>query len=252
MTLTAGPVPLYYQLAEALRGQIVAGELRPGDVLPTEEKLCEQYGVSRITVRRAQDDLIAEGLIVRRRGVGTFVAEPREATRSVSLVGSLYDALDYPPDIAIEVFDSRYEAAGAREAESLNIAQGSQVLAMDALSRVGDAPFATTTFYFPADVAAGVRPEDLTTGTPVARLVERYLGESVVRAEQMVEPDSARGRIARRLDLRTGTPVLHVWRVYYTEAGRPVEVASVRYRPDQYRLRVQLLAGTPAAGAAGR
>lgn len=241
MTLNAGPVPLYFQLAEDLRKQIASAKLKPGDALPTEEQLCARYGVSRITVRRAVDDLIVEGLIKRRRGVGTFVAEPHAATRSVSLVGSLYEALAYPRNIAIEVLKRSQKAAPARIAELLDVPEQAPVVELEVLSRAGGTPFGLTRFYLAPALAAQVNPKELEAGTPVARLVERALGETVVRADQTVEPESADARTARLLDIPRGTAVLHVLRTYFSASNKPVEVASVRYRPDQYRLRVELL-----------
>src|SRR4051812_46886122 len=88
-----GPVPLYHQLEQDLVDRISGGEFAPGDLLPSEEGICEQYGVSRITVRRALESLIHQGLIVRRRGVGSFVAQRSPAIRSVRLSGSLEDFL---------------------------------------------------------------------------------------------------------------------------------------------------------------
>ncbi len=248
MPLAAGPIPLYHQLAEDLRKQIAANVLRPGDAIPSEEKLCERYHVSRITVRRALDDLIAQGLVMRRRGVGTFVAPPRQATRSISLVGSLYEALAYPPNISIEVINRREIMASQRIAESLELDLGAMVTELQVLSRIGELPFADTTFYFPPDIGSGIASDALRAGTPVAHLVEDQLGEAVVRAEQLVEPSLANGRTAELLELAPNTPVLHVWRTYYTANGRPVETVSVLYHPNQYRLRIKLLPGGPGTG----
>ena len=245
VSLTAGPVPLYFQLAEDLRQQISDRRLKPGVAMPTEERLGELYGVSRITVRRAIDDLIAEGLVTRRRGVGTFVAALGRAIRSVSLVGSLYDALAYPRNITIEVMQRSEKAAPKRVAELLELQPRTPLVEIQVLSRVKRTPFAMTYFYFPADIGARLQSAELVAGAPVARLVEKLLGEEIVRAAQTVEPESADARLAKLLDIPRGTAVLHVLRTYFSASGRPVEVASVRYRPDQYRLRVDLLANPP-------
>jgi GntR family transcriptional regulator len=79
LTLSPGPVPLYHQLEQDLRARIKGQEFKIGEALPTEERICAEYGVSRITVRRALETLIAEGLINKRRGVGTFVTSPPDA-----------------------------------------------------------------------------------------------------------------------------------------------------------------------------
>ena len=72
------PVPMYYQLKLQLQADIREGRMRPGDMLPPECELCEQLGVSRPTVRQAMSELVAEGLLTRRKGKGTFVAAPAE------------------------------------------------------------------------------------------------------------------------------------------------------------------------------
>jgi DNA-binding GntR family transcriptional regulator len=76
------PLPLYHQVKEELRARIVANEFAPGVALPTEEQICAEYRVSRITVRRALDELIGEGLITKRHGIGSFVAERKNEIRA--------------------------------------------------------------------------------------------------------------------------------------------------------------------------
>jgi GntR family transcriptional regulator len=238
--LTPGPVPLYHQIVADLRKHVGRRKLKPGDLLPTEEQLCRQYGVSRITVRRAVDDLIVEGLVVRRRGVGTFVAEPHAASRSVGLTGSLFDALAYPRDLVIEHRAQAERRPVKRIAEALRLGPRDKAVEWEVLSRVGATPFAATTFSFPLAIGRELDPRALRADTPAARLVERVVGESVVRAEQTVEPESTDAALSRLLEIPPRTAVLRVTRTYFTSSGKPVECATVHYRPDQYRLRVEL------------
>jgi GntR family transcriptional regulator len=244
MTLSAGPVPLYHQLAEDLRERIKNKLLKNGDPLPTEAQLCESYGVSRITVRRALDDLIAENLVIRRRGVGTFVGSPAEASRSVSLIGSLYDALAYPKNIAIEILEQQVVKPPTWAAEALQLPAGSKAYHCKVLSRIEGAPFAHTNFYFPTEIGERLHFDDLDKGTPVARLVEQALGQPVVKAEQTVVPELADARTAALLNIRKKTPLLHVLRTYFTQDHKPVEAVSVRYHPDHYQLKIELLPTT--------
>lgn len=242
MTLNAGPIPLYHQIAESLREQIRDGQLAAGAAIPTEEQLCRIFGVSRITVRRALDDLINDRLVERRRGVGTFVADGRALARSTSLVGSLYEALAYPANIRIEVRARTRGPAPHRIAECLALEPNDEVTTLHILSRIEDAPFAVTTFFLPIDIGERIETEALLSGQPVALLVERLIGEPVVRAEQTVEPEQASGETAQLLKVPPRTAILHVNRTYYSASDRPIEHASVRYHPDRYRLRVDLLA----------
>lgn len=72
-------VPVYLQLEQYLTGRICAGDLRPGDVIPSENELCQQFSVSRMTARKAVDYLVRQGKVERRRGQGTFVAHPKKS-----------------------------------------------------------------------------------------------------------------------------------------------------------------------------
>lgn len=245
MTLKPGPMPLYHQIVQDLTGQLTRRKLKPGDALPTEEQLCERYGVSRITVRRALDDLIVGGLVVRRRGVGTFVAEPHEASRSVSLVGSLYDALAYPKGMTIQHLEQGERKAEPWVVRSLSLEATDPVVHWDLLSRVDGTPFAATTFFFPVEIGRGLSTKDLRADTPVAKLVEKQIGEPIVRAEQTVAPVSTDGRLSELLEIPRRSAVLKVERVYFTASGTAVECAAVHYRPDQYQLRIELLQRDP-------
>jgi GntR family transcriptional regulator len=246
MRLTEGPVPLYHQLANHLREQINSGQIKPGEALPTEDRLCEQYSVSRITVRRAMDDLIAEKKVERRRGVGTFVCDTNQAARSVSLVGSLYEALDYPKDISIEVIGRDLVQPSTRIAKLLKLPLDEDVTSLSVISYVHRTPFALTRFYLPPMIANLLDETQLGKGQPVARLVEAIINEPVTRAEQIVEPASATSHLSKQLGIAEGTALLHVLRTYFSRSNQPVEVASVYYHPDQYSLKVELVA--PGSG----
>jgi len=239
--LTEGPLPLYYQLADDIRSKIHSGQLTPGEALPSEERLCEEYGVSRITVRRAIDDLIGEELVNRRRGVGTFVSDPTSG-RSVSLVGSLYDALNYPKNIFISLLNHATCKPDKRIRQLLNLNSGDKTKHIHVLSYVKNTPFAATHFYLPTDIGDKLELEKIGSGYTVARLVEECIGEPVSRAEQIVEPVSVDQEMGDLLGIEKDTAILHVLRTYYSRSNIPVEVASVFYRPDQYRLSVELVA----------
>lgn len=235
MRLDPGPLPLYHQLEEDLRARIHAKEFEIGAALPTEEQLCEQYGVSRITVRRALDALIAQGLIVRRRGVGSFVAEPKSGVRSVKLVGSLDEFLASSGALENKIIAFTDGIAPQEVAKLLGLEQGARVVRLDAIMYLEDAPIGYLSIYFPQDVGSQLSRADLEGQSPIIRLVERKLNIRIARAEQMIEPDRARAAAARHLDIDPEAPVLRVTRVYYTSFNRPVEVALIRYHPERYR-----------------
>lgn len=237
--LQDGPLPLYHQLEQDLLARIDGGEFQPGAPLPTEERICEQYGVSRITVRRALESLFAHGLIIRRRGVGSFVAERGRSVRSVHLSGSLDDFLTTAGALEVEVLSlgSLEPPADVREALELS-AEDREVMRLELTSSLDGAPVIYSEIYFP--VQAGIRRADITPGLPVIRIVERKLNLHITLARQLIESQLAGPEAGRRLGLAPETPVLRIRRVYYTAGGRPVEVAILKHHPDRYQYEIEL------------
>lgn len=235
MQLQAGPLPLYHQLEQDLRARLHASEFEPGAPLPSEERICEQYGVSRITVRRALDALIAQGLIVRRRGVGSFVAERKTGSRSIALKGSLDEFLAgagvmEPGRVALD-----HDARNPDAASILNLAGDARLSRVELVSRIDGEPAAHLEIYFPHEIGRRLDQRDFeTAGVPIIRAVERRLNVRVSRAQQKIESSTAGEVAGAHLGLGPADPVLFVTRVYYLASGQPIEAVFVRYHPGRY------------------
>jgi len=235
MLLESGPLPLYHQLEQDLRARLHAGQYAPGDPLPSEERICEQYGVSRITVRRALDALIAQGLIVKRRGVGSFVAEPKTGARTISLRGSLDEFLSGAGVMEPDRLSLTHDAQNAQAAAILNLPEDAQLTRIELVSRIDGEPTAHLEIYFPHEVGRQLEHHDfLKAGVPIIRAVERRLNVRVSRAQQKIESSTAGEVAAAHLGLQAGDPVLFVTRVYYLASGQPIEAVFVRYHPARY------------------
>jgi GntR family transcriptional regulator len=242
-----GPIPLYYQLEQDLRDRIRAAEFPGGAPLPTEQRLCEAYGVSRITVRRALDSLLASGLIARRQGVGTFVNEPGETVKSLKLIGSLDDITSYSAELAYKVVVKETAAAPPLVAEALDLPVGTPVTRLETVFSLRGEPFAHAEFFCPPEVGDLIDDADIDGQASLVAVVERKLGRPIERADQTVEAALADRHVAQHLAVRPRSPVLKVNRTYYTDADRPVVAAVVRYHPERYRYTVQLFANARAA-----
>ncbi|MCC6947947.1 MAG: GntR family transcriptional regulator [Bradyrhizobiaceae bacterium] len=241
MILEPGPMPLYYQLEQALKERIQQNNFRPGDLLPTEETLCETYGVSRTTVRRALDSLLAQRVIARRRGVGTFVAQPPDSARSMRLMGSLDELLTYPGALSYRALSRTEAPPPPAIARALDLPDSAKAVRLEVIGYLDRKPFAYSEFYFPDWVGTMIGKADAKVGLPIIRIVEQKISQRIVRAEQIVEPTLANGVTAKHLALKPKTPLLEVVRTYYVASGKPVEVAVVRYHPDRYRYTVELV-----------
>ena len=240
--LDGGPIPLYHQLERHLLDRLRGGEFDPGALLPTEEELCSSYGVSRITVRKALDSLTQQGVIIRRRGIGSFVAENVAGVHSIRLTGSLDEFLQSALQLNSRVISLVSLPASAAVAKSLALPAGDQVTRLELVSSSSEGPLGHLTIYFPEAIGKLFSDEDISGSTPVIRIVEQKISASVVRAEQLILPDIAGDDTAVHLGIGIGTPILRVQRTYYAASGKPVEVAFIHYHPKRYRYAVELRA----------
>lgn len=238
--LENGPIPLYHQLEQHLLARLHGGDLSPGAVLPTEGQLCQAYGVSRITVRKALESLTQQGVIIRRRGIGSFAVQRAPSVHSVRLSGSLDEFLQSAVQLRSRAITMETCPAAPDVAASLALAVGDRVTRLELVSASADGPLAHLIIYFPDAIGSQLTIGDVTGDVPVVRVVERKLSMSVVRAEQLILPDIAKAETANYLEVEEGTPILRVQRTYYTAASQPVETAFVYYHPLRYRYAVEL------------
>jgi GntR family transcriptional regulator len=235
--LEQGPVPLYYQLEQHLRARIVGDEFTPGVPLPTEDQICDDYKVSRITVRRALDGLQRQGLIERRRGVGSFVAEKPRGINS-HLTGSLNQFLAQAGSLSTRCIFLGEGIPCANVRAQLGLEQGDHATLLKTIGSLDEGPVAYLEIWFPLSIGTQLKAEDLDGHLPVVRLVEQVANVRITRAEQTIEPDMAGEDAARHLQIDANTPILHVQRVYFA-GDRPIEMANARYHPDRYRYAIE-------------
>ncbi|MDM7325467.1 MAG: GntR family transcriptional regulator [Thermus sp.] len=222
-------MPLYLDLARRLREGILKGVY--GEALPPERALAEAFGASRDSVRKALDLLEEEGLVVRRRGSGTFVA--RRATFHTRLRGfsEEMEALGLKPSTQVLRWERR--AATPEEALTLGLSPGEEVVGLVRLRLAEGEPMALERATLPAGALEEVPRESH------YRALEAK-GLRPVRALQRLQAVAAREE-ARPLGVEPGSPLLHLERVSYLADGRPIEWVKSWYRADRYELLVELV-----------
>jgi DNA-binding GntR family transcriptional regulator len=238
MELSAGPTPLYFQLQQLLRERIMSGELPPGATLPTEAQLCTDFGVSRITVGKALDALAAERLILRKRGVGTFVAERPVPAKSVRLTGTLEDMLAPVKNPSRRLIETRLQQPSPVVAKMLG--SDERVYCFDALHFSGEGVFSHSEMFVPRSI--GERLAGLATEfqPPSIHMVEALMGVQVARADQSIEPVVGNAKTAKLLKIEKGRPMLEIMRTYYTSKNKALAVVSAWYHPDRFRYSIEL------------
>lgn len=228
-------VPLHEQLSHQLREAIGTGVLTPGDRIENELDIAERLGVSRPTVRKALEDLVNSGLVIRRRGSGTVVA-PEHVHRQLRL-SSLYDDLAADGRLpTTKVLEFTIAPATAAIAEQLHLEPGSDVVTFRRLRFSGGEPLALMVNHLPANPAPTY--EDLSAGGLYSWL--RLHGRQIVAASQSVGARAARGAEAELLLERPGAPLLTLDRLAYDAAGTVIEHGSHVYRASRYHFEMNV------------
>lgn len=226
---------VYLQLGDA----IARGSYAVGAVLPGEQKLAAELGVSRVTVRRAMGALEADGLVERRAGAGTTVraCEPRPSM-AADFTTLIPQVVQMGHETTARLLSFGYGTAPAAVAAAMQIAPGAQVQTAVRLRLVEDQPFSHLTTYVPEAIARNYTEAELAT-TPLFRLLERS-GVEVETADQSVSATLAAPEVAGHLGLSVGAPLLSLNRVVRDAQGRGVEYLAALYRPDMFRLEMTL------------
>ncbi|MDE3079932.1 MAG: GntR family transcriptional regulator [Paracoccaceae bacterium] len=244
---TRGGIPLFHQVAVLLRDQILSGVHAEGDRLPSEAEICEAFGVSRITAKRALDELAAEGLVVRSRGRGTLVQ--RDATVvpfEVSVDGWIENISRMGEMTTVELLEFDYRRAPQTVARELEIAPDTEVQRSIRVRARDGVPLSWLETWVPAQIGRSYTAEDM-GAMPLLHLLERA-GVKVAAAQQTITAALAAPHVAQALGVQAGAALLDVRRVVRDRAGRPVEYISILYRPDLYRFAMNL---TRVAGDGG-
>lgn len=235
----ASPVPLYFQLASQLQAAVDDGRLTSGDPIENEVALAARLGVSRPTARRAIQELVAKGLLVRQRGVGTQVAS-RMVHRRAELT-SLYDDLDRDGrDPRTTVLDLQHQVQDSRAATVLALPPGTPLLLVERLRSTGDEPLAIMRNWLPPRFADVTRDELEATG--LYTLLRARGGQPHV-ARQQIGARTATPREARLLGTRRSAPVLTMSRRAFDSAGSALEYGEHCYRSDSYAIEVTVVEG---------
>lgn len=245
-------LPLYIQLKHNLASAIDSGEWAPGDQLPGESELCRMYGVSRTVVRQALKEMSYEGRVLRVKGRGTFVAEPRASSRSLvhSLMGFFEDMerRGQPPvDHFLErdIIPADQKIAGYLELEELD-----PVYRITRLRFVQQEPMVLVTSYLPYQKCRKIVEEDLSNRSLYAFLREEC-GITIARGRRRIDAIVANEMEAEHFQVDRGFPLLRMESVSYSADGDPVEYFIGLFRTDRASFVVDLVNVDPGQRQAG-
>ncbi|NLU83776.1 GntR family transcriptional regulator [Rhodococcus sp. HNM0569] len=234
--------PAYRLLSDQLRRQIAAGRFRDGVKLPTESELADRHGLSRQTVRRAFQDLVAEGIVYRVPGRGTFATE--SDGRYLRQLGSIEDLMNLSADTTMEVLEPLRRRVDIETAGRLRL--DTDVVYRLVFRRLHDGvPFVVTTVSLPERVARLVAdaPElqaGASSAYTIIGLLEPHLDSPIIEAAQSITVATAPASVAAEVGCEEGHAMLRVDRLYSDTQGRADELAVSYFLPEHYTYRVTL------------
>jgi len=232
-------LPLYYQIKQNLRELVESGKFSPGDSLPAEADMGSHYGVSRLTVRQAVGELVREGLLVRERGRGTFVARPKTTitmTRSTGFSERIRES-GQSPSSRVLIFE--VIPAPANIAENLLVGVNQPVYKLSRLRSVNAEVQMIETTYLSQDRFPGLEHFDFSKVSLYSTLAERF-NCLVLAADEVFEPVLLTAYEASLLNAKTRSAALLLETIAFDQSGNQVEYTRSIVRGDKTRLLFQV------------
>ncbi len=224
--------PLYIQVGRILRGMIESGELKPGQKLPSENELVQQYGISRITATAALDELVSARLAYRQRGRGTFVAAPHISNFSF-FSSFTEDMLERGFKPSSRLVSLQLEKPDAKTLEKLKMNQTQEYYCLTRVRLANNEPVVLQRAYLSAEMYPDLASHNFETSY-LYEVMRSVYGFKPTWGEAIVEAGAATAEEAGLLDVRVGTPVLIIWHLTLDERFVPLEFVRSVYRSDRF------------------
>lgn len=226
--------PLYQQLMLRLKNDVAAGVYPAGGRIPSEQVLCDTYGVSRVTVRKAMLDLVQEGLLVRRQGKGTFVAEEK-LRKDLSMITSFTDACEARGHRAsARLVSIQWEEAAAEDMEKLGVPEGGRVLEICRLRLSDGDPVMLEVNRYPEKY--GFLQETPAEGSQYESL--RARGEIPSSAIHEISLGHATPLASKQLHTEAGDALLLLDELVFNQHGEPLHTSRQWIRGDKFTFRI--------------
>ena len=230
------PEPLWVQAATLILNQIEVGTLKPGARLPPERELCQQLGISRVTLRKALNQLVETGVLNASHGRGWYVAKngvKREWPNTLESFSETAARMGLEPQS--EVLRAEAAPASIDEAEELSIVPGSDLFHLERVRLLNSVPIALDMTQIPVGVLPEITRADFATGSLYTTLAKA--GLEPIRADSTLEAREADADEARHLRIAAGKPLLVMRQLAFDAADRPLFTSTIKYAGERYRLR---------------
>jgi GntR family transcriptional regulator len=227
----------YLQLKEDLIAEIVGGTYKPHDRLPSQRELGVEYGLSHMTVRRAINELISEGIIYAQQGRGLFVAEPKQQAELGPLYSFTEDMRLRGMQASSRVLEANIVGASTMLAHTLQVVVGSPLVYLERLRLADNEPIALQTAYLPHALCPGLLEQKLDNSS-LYELLRTHYRLNLADSETAASADLANEKEAELLGLTLPAALLVTEQITILDSDKPIEFVRSVYRGDRYRLQM--------------
>ena len=237
--LISGPMPLYYQIANLIRNNIMEGIWPQDSQLPTEDMLTQKYGVSRPTIRNAKDILAEEGFVRSIKGSGCYVNNQKTWKNQPPTVDNLSDIFHYGSQMSFKIHECGIISSTEEINQKLKIPQDHFVFQIKGVRWHQGRPISCAIYYLPYRFGSRIPLESLDENPFIPQL-EKLAGIKVVEGIQNISLGRANQEVAQHLGLQEGAAVITVKATYFDENQQPIEYLITNYREAlPYSIRVK-------------
>ncbi|SAL72812.1 GntR family transcriptional regulator [Caballeronia peredens] len=242
-------IPLYAQIKDTLRADILDGRYAPHSRMPSESELQAMFEVSRITIRQALGDLQKEGLIFKVHGKGSFVSQPKAFQNVTSLQGFAEAMSETGHEIVNRVAQFRFAPASADVAARLGVAVGSPVAEIHRVRLLNRSPVSYEVTFLSEALGRQLKRAELAT-RDIFLILENDCAVPLGHADLAIDAIAATPAIAEALDVKKGAPLLRIERLTHDAHGQPVDFEYLYFRGDTFQYRLRIDRERPSANGA--
>lgn len=233
-----GKVPIYLQIRKNIYDKIISGEYKPGEKLPSEDKLAESFGVSRITINKALAELMNQEYLIREHGRGTFVSKMRKEGTGKKKLGFSQSLTEKGFKVDTTVYEKKKEYPAKETAQLFGIPITQEIVHLKRLRHINQNPIVLQESYVLVDDCEKLLAVDFEKES-LYDVMEKKFGTPVTNAKDTIEAVAAAGEVSEALQVEHGFPVLRSKRIARTRDNKVVEMTISMYRGDQYVLEVE-------------
>jgi GntR family transcriptional regulator len=235
------PMPLYFQISECLRRHMITKKMGQGDLLTTDERVQQEFGVSRATARKAIDELVDEGLVERVTGKGTFVTEPRLQVPLPAMLSFTEEIERRGMRPGTRVVSAGWVPASGRAVQALDIKANARVLRLERIRYADSEPILQSVDVLPEQL--GIGPGEDFSGS-LYKLIESR-GIRLAECQNLIEAAVTGRQLSEQLQVKKGFPILALQRTSYDTKGRPILYEEAACRGDMYSYAIRLARKPP-------